>query len=255
MRTVICHYHIYKNSGTTFDGILGRNFGEAHVCFDGPFPYFSISQRELLRIIERNPAAKAFSSHQITLPVPTSLDILVLPVVFVRHPILRIHSVYRFKRAEQDGTETSRNAGEMTFDEWCRHCLAHPREVTHVSNAQTRMLGGVHGDPSPLRRGRSGMLYDLQQARRNLNNVDLLARTEYFDRDVGRFPGILKRHGIDFAVEDTTPLNVTTSDFAKSVEERVADVREALDDETYDALRKANAQDLELYDQVCERLR
>ena len=49
MRHVICHYHIYKNSGTTFDHLLARNFGDRHVCFDGPFPYFTIGQKELAK--------------------------------------------------------------------------------------------------------------------------------------------------------------------------------------------------------------
>ena len=86
MRHVICHYHIYKNSGTTFDHLLERNFGDRHLRFDGPFPYFSIGQRELAKVIARNRSCVAFSSHQISLPIPASLDFNVLPVVFVRHP-------------------------------------------------------------------------------------------------------------------------------------------------------------------------
>ena len=72
MRHVICHYHIYKNSGTSFDEILRANYGERHIGFDGPFPYFAISQQELAKIIQRNPKAKAFSSHQTSLPPPCS---------------------------------------------------------------------------------------------------------------------------------------------------------------------------------------
>lgn len=254
MRTVICHYHIYKNSGTTFDGILTRNFGDRHLCFDGPFPYFSINQQELLKVIQRNPSVVAFSSHQVTLPVPSSLDTNILPVVFVRHPLLRIQSIYSFKRAEKDGTDTSRNAGEMDFDAWCRHCLADPREVTLISNAQTRMLGAVTGEPALAQRTRTGMAYDFNQALRNLRTVDLLARTEHFDADVARFPGVLARHGIEFSIEDTTPMNVTASDLGKSLEERTRHLEESLPEATYQALLAANAQDLALYDEVCKRL-
>lgn len=254
MRTVICHYHIYKNSGTSFDRILTRNFGEGHLCFDGPFPYFSINQQELLKVIQRNPSVVAFSSHQITLPVPTALDINVLPVVFVRHPLLRVQSIYHFKRAEKDGTETSINAEQMDFDAWCRHCLGHPREITLISNAQTRMLGAVTGEPALALRTKTGMVYDFNQALRNLRTVDLLARTEQFELDVGQFPALLAAHGIEFAVEDTTPANVTVDDIGKSLDERLEQLQAALPDATYRALVAANAQDLALYQEVCKRL-
>lgn len=254
MRHVICHYHIYKNSGTAFDGLLAANFGERHVAFDGPFPYFSITQRELAKVILRNPQAVAFSSHQIALPVPASLDVHVIPVVFIRHPLLRIHSIYQFKRSEADGTATSRFAMEMEFDAWCRHALGDAQEITHVSNAQTRFLGGTSGAPSLMRRLKGAMSYDLMQARRNLRNVELLARTECFDRDVHRFPEILARYGIPFAVGDTSPRNVTGSDFSKSVDERLELVKAKLGADTLARVVAANRQDMALYEDASERL-
>lgn len=253
MRNVICHYHIYKNSGTTFDGILTANYGDRHICFDGPFPYFSINQRELLKIIGRNRAMVAFSSHQINLPVPASLDVNILPVVFVRHPLLRVYSIYKFKRATFDGTETSGNAGKMEFDEWCRHSLGHAQEAVHVSNAQVRLLGGSGSEPALQRRRNWGMENDLVQAMRNLRSVELLARTENFDADVGRFPAILARYGIEFEVGDTSPLNVEGSDFAQSIEERIEGVSAQLQEETLAALDAANRQDMALYE-LAERL-
>lgn len=254
MRHVICHYHIYKNSGTTFDGMLAANFGDRHVAFDGPFPYFSIGQHELAKIILRHPRAVAFSSHQVNLPVPSALDFNVLPVVFVRQPILRIYSIYKFKRAEEDATDTSRNAVGMSFEEWCRHALSHAQELTQVSNAQVRLLCRTTGHPVAGRRTRDGMVYDLYQARRNLRNVELLGRTEHFARDVSRFPALLAEYGIGFEVGDTTPRNVTASDFGKTVDERLHELEQALSPETWAALQAANGQDLALYAETCERL-
>lgn len=254
MRHTICHYHIYKNSGTTFDGILSENFGERHVCFDGPFPFSSIDQMELAKVIQRHPRAIAFSSHQVFLPVPSSLDFNVLPVVFIRHPILRIYSIYRFKRAEKDGTETSRNAIDMDFDAWCRHALAHPQELTQVSNAQVRLLGRTSGHFAAGRRTKEGMLYDIHQARRNLRNVELLGRTECFSRDVSRFPALLAEYGISFRVGDTSPRNVTASDFDKSVEQRLEEISQQLAPGTLAELEASNRQDLELYQEVSARL-
>lgn len=106
MRTVIIHYHIYKNAGTSFDHVLSHNFGDRHELFDGPYPFFTIDQEQLDRIIMRRPQAVAFSSHQIMLPPPGSLDYRALAAIFVRNPFLRIASIYRFKRGPEraDGT-------------------------------------------------------------------------------------------------------------------------------------------------------
>lgn len=256
MRHVICHYHIYKNSGTSFDEILKANYGELHVGFDGPYPYFTIGQGELAKIIQRNPAAKSFSSHQISLPPPCSLDFTAHPVVFVRHPILRIYSVYKYKREENDGTQTSIDAQAMDFAQWCRHGLEHPQEIAQVSNVQTRMLGGTYGNASLIRRGKRGMEYDLVQARRNIAGVELLARTEHFQDDVGRFAPILKRYGIAFECAGAAAHNVTASDLSLSVEQRLALIAEELGDEMFNRLLTANRQDLVLYDdarQLIER--
>ena len=254
MRHVICHYHIYKNSGTSFDEILRRNFGDRHVGFDGPFPYFAIHQRELAKVIMRNRTAAAFSSHQVFLPVPASLDFNVLPVVFVRNPLLRIYSVYRYKRSENDGTLTSSNAVQMGFSEWCAHCLEHPQEIVHVSNAQTRTLGCQYGEPSLSRRHKGWMEYDLGQAMRNVGTVELLARTEHFAQDVARFPAILARYGIDFDPGDLAPQNVTGSDLDKPVEERIEQVMRELDGDVRKRIIEANAQDSALYRMVADML-
>jgi len=250
MRTVICHYHIYKNSGTSFDSLLSKNYGERHICMDGPFPYFIIDQEQLGRVIERNSKVIAFSSHQFQLPVPVSLDFQVLPVVFVRHPLLRIQSIYKFKRQSNDGTITSANAQNMMFDEWIEHCFIDRQEITHISNAQTRLLGSVYRQRPLMRRNSHAMEYDINQAIRNIENVQLLARTEYFNQDVGYFPRILKKYGVEFNFKETTPLNVTSNFQNRSISDRVDQVTQSLSDGNYQKLLIANKQDSLLFDYV-----
>lgn len=247
MRIIICHYHIYKNSGTSFDKVLQDNFGDRHLSFDGPFPFFTIDQDQLSRIIERKQSFVAFSSHQIQLPVPVSLDYLVLPVVFIRHPLLRIQSIYKFKRQELDGTTTSKAAQEMSFDEWVEYCFSEKLEVVHISNAQTRLLGVAYRQRPLIRRTSYGMQYDLNQAIRNLENVKLLARTEYFSEDVSRFSGILEQYGIPFNFSEAAPQNTTTDNHHKPIGERLGDVRESLSECNYKKLVAANEQDAQLF--------
>ena len=255
MRNVICHYHIYKNSGTSFDEILTQNFNENHILFDGPFPFFSINQEELLKVIERRVNGVAFSSHQTYLPVPSSLDVNVLPVVFIREPLLRTSSIYRFKRKYSDGTFTSVKAQELNFPDWVEFCLNHPSEITHISNAQTRLIGRTASSNKPLmKRYKRRMSYDLNQALRNLNNVELLGRTEFFEKDVHRFSGILKGYGIDFKATDLKPKNVTDKSTSDPLHIRVDLLKEQLGDNLFNDLVAANDQDYKLFYKVCEWL-
>lgn len=254
MRTIICHYHIFKNSGSSFDALLRKNYGDRHICFDGPFPFFTVDQEQLSKIIDRKPEIVACSSHQILLPVPTSLNHLVLPVVFIRHPLLRALSIYEFKKKIKDGTITSDNARSMPFDQWVTHCLDHPSEVVHISNMQTRMLGAAYRQTPVMRRHAYGMEYDFHQALRNLANVELLARTEYYAQDVSRFPALLESYGIEFEYTDMAPVNVTGTDHSLPMEERVALLQEKLAKPTFDRLVKANGQDMALFEATGKRI-
>lgn len=248
MRTIICHYHIYKNSGTSFDRLLTDNYGERHICFDGPFPFFTIDQEQLSRIVERKSDMVAFSSHQIQLPVPVSLDIHILPVVFIRHPLLRVLSIYRFKRQAFDGTPTSKSAQELSFDEWITHCFSDRQEITHISNAQTRFLGAAYRQRPLIRRTQYGMEYDIYQALRNIENVELLARTEHFSKDVSRFSKILEQYDIEFKFNDITPQNITSKNLNESIDERVLHIKDSLSEINYNKLIRANEQDTRLFD-------
>ncbi|KGE04901.1 sulfotransferase family 2 domain-containing protein [Pseudohaliea rubra] len=241
MKTVIVHYHIFKNSGSTFDKVLGMNFPGRHLAFDGPFDFSKISQDELLKILH-NRDEIAFSSHQVNLPVPTSLDVQILPVVFIRHPLLRLRSIYRFRK------RGANDAGmPASFREWVQRSAAEPRGMLALSNAQTRNLAAVYGRLAIHRRGADGgFCLDLSQALRNLDAVELLARTEFFDHDVQRFSGVLRAHGIAFSYDGITPENVTATDLSAPLDERLEATRGELGDELYEKLLAWNAQDLQL---------
>lgn len=262
MRHVIAHFHTYKNSGSSFDELLQANFGDAHIGFDGPFPFSFFNQQELIKVVNRHPDGVAFSSHQIRLPVPTSLDCKVLAAVFVRHPILRIRSIYGYAQKlspelqDSEGKNQSHRvealAIENSFEEWIL-ALRAKKSVHHLSNAQTQIFAGVYG-AAGLQRFQEKpsdsvhLISDFEQAKRNLAAVPLLARTEYYDEDTARFPDILATYGIDFELKALAPANVTTPYADLSVDDRVEKVLGELSEETRSWLIHANTQDLALYD-------
>ena len=99
-----------------------------------------------------------------------------------------------------------------------------------------------------------GVIADLDQARRNLSAVELLARTEHFSTDVGRFAAPLAECGIAFTLRERKPANTTSKDISRPLEARLAALREQIGDELYGHLETLNRQDLRLYSEVCERL-
>jgi hypothetical protein len=245
MRHVLCHYHIYKNAGTSFDRILADSFGERHLSFDGPFPFFIIDQEQLDRIIQRKREALAFSSHQIQLPAPVSRDYRVVPVVFLRDPMLRIASVYRFKRAGRDGTLTAKMAGDLTLGGWIAAALDHPEEIVHVSNAQTRLLSARARARAEVRRAPDRMEYDLRVAKENLAAAGFVGRTEHFACDVRTLSDRIARFGLRLRTDGAARLNATAPDHVAPEAAREA-MRSEIGEQLWDRLIAANEQDIAL---------
>lgn len=283
MRSVILHYHIYKNAGTSFDHVLSHSFGDRHEAFDGPYPFFVIDQEQLDRTIMRRPGAVAFSSHQIVLPPPSSVDYRPLSAIFVRNPFLRIASVYRFKRGPETGdgtpvaalppeaqpaalralnlpeelatnmdvTSTAVAARRLDFAGWLGHCLDSAVEIVNVSNAQMRFFSSPYRMRPTQRRTATGMEYDLGTALRTLSGVELLGRTEHFDADVARFARILGQdHAITLTIPPDTRKNVTEAPRAPTAQ-RVEALLSSLPAGLRRRFEAANAQDLALYERAC----
>jgi len=251
-RSVIAHFHTYKNSGTSFDELLSENFGDNHLLFDGPFPYSIINQEELNRIVRRHPSHIAFSSHSIRLPVPTNLWSNVLAAVFIRHPILRARSVYGFETRNSDDSEV------IDFNTWIS-TQRKAKSIHLLSNSQTQMFSGVYGHVGLHKDFTHKKLgdwreSDLCQAKRNLKCVPLLARTEYFDKDVEQFCSILAKHEIEFKFTKKEAANVSNPNAEKSTEDRLQLVKAEVSEENYRWLKYANQLDQALYDYAGELL-
>lgn len=254
MRTVICHYHIFKNSGASFDRLLRRNFKNKHCAFDGPFRFLKFNQDELAKIIQSTNNV-SYSSHQINLPIPTSLDFLVEPVIFIRHPLLRIRSIYRFARKSPNAVIAGHLASKMSFSDWIKKGEKDKAHLAVLSNSQTRFVSATYCRASIQRKRNTNVFeFDLNQAFRNLDHVKLLGRTEFFDVDVPRFEKPLQDAGINFSYKKLKPSNTTASDLSQSLSERLAAVSSELGDSLYSELMDRNHQDIKLFEYACLRL-
>lgn len=251
-RTVICHYHIFKTAGTSFEALLEQNYGEGHISFDGPTSGSSIDQTSLDRIIRENPDALSFSSHQTALPAADSRDLKILPAVFIRHPLLRIRSVFLHEMRDRSAKYAA-NVME-DFDAWFDELAAgHPNQL-QICNLQTNLLCREPDQPPQGRNEGGRPLYDLDNAMKNLVAVELIGRVEHFDQDVARFPSLIAAHGLRFRVEQPISENVGSPDFSLTTQAQLNNFRSQVAATTWDRLLWFNEQDLTLWESVCERL-
>ncbi|MGQ0565724.1 MAG: hypothetical protein ACT4OK_11715 [Gemmobacter sp.] len=157
-RTVILHYHLFKNAGTSFDGILKRNFPGRWVSaeFAGGNNSAAVSDW-----IAANPDAVAFSSHTATGPVPVIPGVRVISVLFLRDPVARIRSAYQFERRQTVARDNDRMgvhlAAKTDFEGYVRGRLAVPGDRQCRNFHCVRLAGFVRRSAPELERAIEGL--------------------------------------------------------------------------------------------------
>lgn len=147
-RYVFLHYHIFKNAGTTIDSILEKNFGARLAYLHGDRYSATLTNADLLEFLQQNPEVMAVSSHHLRPPKPENDAFVFFDIVFLRHPLDRLRSIYDFYRRVESSDDplasAARSAGLKQFVE---HLLnSHPHLV---NDAQVNFLanGGRYTHP------------------------------------------------------------------------------------------------------------
>lgn len=124
MRQVVLHYHIFKNAGSTLHAALQHAFG-ANACgrLEGAKQRRTLPSQQLLDHVLEHPRLRALSSHQARLPVPQATGVDFHPLIFLRHPIDRVGSVYAFERRQPVGSASlgaaiARDSGFADYVRW-----------------------------------------------------------------------------------------------------------------------------------------
>ena len=181
-RTIILHYHLFKNAGTSVDAILKRNFPGKWVTRE--FPIKGENNTALVEDwIRGTPEAVAYSSHTMMGPIPQVEGVRVISCMLLRDPIERIKSAYRFERTQNADTWGAKLAKEHDFEGYVRARLARPGD-RQCRNFQTYRLASLM----------PGKGTELERAKRALAALSVVGRVEAFDAAMGRlkaaYPGI-----------------------------------------------------------------
>ena len=144
-RFVIVHYHIFKNGGSTIESILEREFARSFATLHGPDSSSTLDGRHLASFLRQHPHVEAVSSHHLRYPKPSIRHMVIFDCCFLRHPLERLDSLYRYLRSlysDDSFCRSAREQGPRDFFSTFRAGIAAHRE-RHSGDA-ARLFGSFH---------------------------------------------------------------------------------------------------------------
>jgi len=202
-RTIILHYHLFKNAGTSVDAILKRNFGEKWVTRE--FPAMGGNNTELVEEwIRDTPDAIAYSSHTMMGPIPKVEGVRVISFMLLRDPIERIKSAYRFEKAQDSETWGAKLAKQGDLNEYIKKRLERAGD-RQCNDFQSSRLASL------CREGNT----ELERCFRALDLITVAGTVEKIDLALSRLQLELDLYfdGLDFsAVKRNTTIDTTQED-------------------------------------------
>lgn len=238
-RPLIIHYHLFKNAGTSLDGTLRANFRASWNSFEGSGPELSVSELQLY-LLER-PWITVLSSHKAVLPPPRLPGAEIIPILFIRHPLDRVRSVYDFEVKQQADTDGARAAKVMDFPEYVRWRLDRKGDRA-IADFQTHRLAKGGQGPNELQRAMNG-----------LETLSFVGLVEDYEKSLERLQALLVEYFPPIELT-ATHLNVTrTNDLL--LEDRLNELEERLGAALFSDLLHANQNDLVIWEKCCEDYR
>ncbi|MDE0273925.1 MAG: sulfotransferase family 2 domain-containing protein [Gammaproteobacteria bacterium] len=254
-RKVILHYHLFKNAGTSIDHILKENFGEQqwrNQEFDFPGYHLTsaiLSGQSTAPLVRKwlceHPDALILSSHSAIMPVPELAATTVFPIVFVRHPLIRLNSSYVFQRSQfQEGIDnaTTRLAQERNFAGYLEGLLDLRNQSLARNFNAVRLAAAVPGPPEQFK----------QRAMRALEALPFVGVVERFSQSLVVLQHWLEPHFPGFQAAPAW-LNASLSS-AVSPKERLADIEEQLGASLYGKVTEANQVDIEVHRAASQKI-
>lgn len=244
-RWVIIHRHLFKNAGTTFDGILENNFGESFCEHHEDVPMRKTGSGYLIQYLTDHPQIKALSSHHIWFNMPEHHSLELIPVLFLRHPIERMRSVYDFEKKQAADTPGARMAKRSGFKDYISWYMQDNAPAT-IRNFHTRHIAGIK-NVAPLKK------WHFKRAVDELRKQPFIGVVDMFDQSLENFQKAFSLKGIqlDLAYESK---NINRPFENADYESRAREVLEKLGDVAALVLEK-NAFDLKLYKMARERIK
>ena len=237
-RHIVLHYHLFKNAGTSLDKILKENFKEGWHEHEGPSSGWKSS--DVAAYLEQNKHITVLSSHTALLPVPELPNTTIYPVIFIRHPIDRIRSIYEFERKQIAETEGAIKAKELDLAGYIEWRLSRKGDRT-IRNFHTCRLAFYNSQVAKKDRPS-----EMDSALEAITKLPFIGVVESFDESIQRCENWLSKFFQGMALKPVM-LNVT-QEKNSTLSERLSNFKVLIGEDLYDKLVDANKLDLKLYD-------
>jgi hypothetical protein len=242
-RKVILHYHLFKNAGTSVDQMLKAQFGAAWQ--EAEAPQKTWGPTEIAAWLQAHPDVVVLSSHTAVLPAPRIDGVEIFPIIFLRHPLDRVRSVYDFEHKQVANTDGARAAKEASIADYIRWRLSRRGDRT-IRNFQTHRLAMA------VPQGSGGIGSEVGRALHVLERLPFVGIVEYFDMSVLRLQEWLRSAFPDITLK-AAKANVTQK-AAISLDERLAALKKEVGTALYEEIVAANESDMRVYEQCVTRL-
>lgn len=188
MRHILLHGHIFKNAGTTLDWSLQRCFGQDFLDHRDDQSMRRGGADCLASLVAEHPGLRALSSHHLSRELPELPQVRLHPLFLVRHPLLRVRSVYDFERRQDATTLGAQMAKQLDFRDYVAWRMR-PDVPGTIRNYQTFYL--ARGSVEGRRPGRNLAGFELALA--YVRQAPLVGVVELYDESMALFEHRLRR--------------------------------------------------------------
>ncbi len=245
MRDILVHFHIFKNAGTTIEWILKKNFSKEFVRKDKDDPSGILTINDIRNILKEDENIKAISSHQIRFPLPKNENINFHPIIFIRHPIDRIFSIYSFQRRRTDTDRPGvRKAKELNLNDYIKWNYS-LKKFMPMRNFQVLYLSDKSVKSTVDEN-------DYKIALQRMKEIKMMGIVERFDESLLVAEEYLRKYfpNIDLSYKSQN----ISSERKGNLQERIKDDFKRLDKDTIDEIFEKNNYDLMLYEKAKDEL-
>lgn len=253
-RKIVVHYHIYKAAGSTIIDGLRSSFGRDSVMEVDKYPDYAKAKAYNIEFFEQlaaaHPTTMAYTAHRIVPNIHFSTKIDVFPITFVRHPLLRANSVYRFEQIRKDEWPRKHIALKYDLAGWIEWCLESNQGI-ESRNVQSRLFslndyGNYMSDlKSDIHRGNLTLVYE------RLDTMPIVGVVEMFEHSLQAINSAAQSYFPNLRIENT---QVNSTKIVEDWRVELEDVEKSLPGSLLDRFYAANSDDLDLFERYRRRL-
>lgn len=240
-KKAILHYHLFKNAGTSVDHILENAFGIDKWENKEFVNNKTRNNLDVKKWIMESGSNIVYSSHTAKFPVPEVKGVDIFPIIFVRHPLDRIYSAYKFENNQGTKNFGAVLARNTDFKGYVQTRLSIPND-RQCRNFHLWRFADLFEQQE---------LSEFERAITGLEQLPFIGVVERFNYSIKILESKLKENSFQFEPFQIVKKN-TTSDNTQ-LDERIKIIEKELGSETFSQLLEENKDDIRFYNIIAEQ--